>query len=75
MDSPGNLKRQCFHLGDSDRAAIERIRARLDLPSSALTIRYALRLLDKKLSENPPKNMVEMATQILGGEEIKERRS
>ena len=67
-----NLKRTCFHLGDQDRAAILRICERLDLPSAALAIRYALRALDKRLSENPPKNMVEMATQILGGVEANE---
>ena len=67
--SPGNLKRATFHLGDQDRQAIRRIRERLDLPSTALVIRYAVRLLDKRLSENPPKTMVEMATQILGGVE------
>lgn len=69
MDSPGGLKRACFHLGDQDRAAIERIRERLDLPSSALAIRYALRTLDKRLAENPPRTMVEAAL-LLGGKEV-----
>ena len=70
MDSPGNLKRSCFHLGDLDRLCIRRICERLDLPSAALAIRYAVRLLDKKLAETP--SMVETA-KLLGGTETGEK--
>jgi hypothetical protein len=61
-----NLKRSCHHLGDRDRACIKRICSRLDLPTAALAIRYAVRLLDKKLSEQP--TMTETAI-LLGGVE------
>lgn len=49
MTPAGGLKRTCFHLGDQDRAAISRICDRLDLPSSALAIRIAIRDLAKRL--------------------------
>lgn len=67
--SPGNLRRATFHLGDADRAAIRRIRERLDLSSTALVIRYALRLLDKRLAADQPLSMVDTAL-LLGGREV-----
>ena len=50
-DRPGNLKRSCFFLGDVDRAAIQRIREELELPSSALAIRLAIRQLAERLAQ------------------------
>jgi len=50
-NNPGNLKRTCLHLGDADRAAILKIRTDLELPSSALAVRYAIRLLAKRLAQ------------------------
>ena len=49
MTLAGGLRRTCFHLGDQDRVAIRRICDRLDLPSSALAIRIAIRDLAKRL--------------------------
>lgn len=49
--SAGGLRRTCIHLGDTDRAAIQQIKERLELPSSALAVRYALRLLAKRLAQ------------------------
>lgn len=49
MTPAGGLKRTCFHLADQDRLCIERIKLRLDLPSSALCIRVALRSLARRL--------------------------
>ena len=68
--SPGNLKRSCHHLGDQDREAIKRICERLDLPTGALAIRYAVRLLDRKLSETL--RMTETAI-LLGGVEVERK--
>ena len=48
--SAGNLKRTCLHLGDADRAAIQRIREELELPSSALAVRMAVRRLAERLA-------------------------
>lgn len=70
--SPGNLRRATFHLGDADRAAIRRIRERLDLPSTALVIRYAVRLLDKRLTENQPPLTPLSTALLLGGIEKEE---
>lgn len=70
-NSAGNLRRACFHLGDQDRQAIKRICEKLDLPTSALAIRYALRLLDKHLTNNPPRGMVEAAL-LVGGVEAED---
>jgi len=75
MDSPGNLKAHLFDLADQDREALARIRKKLDLPSNALAVRYALRVLEARLEGNPPKTMVEMATQILGGVEVTQQES
>jgi len=72
MSSAGGLKRSCFHLGDQDRAALSRICERLDLPSSALAIRIALRLLDKRLEENQPPLTPLGTALLLGGIEAKD---
>ena len=68
MDNAGSLKRTCIHLGDADRLAISRIRDLLDVPSDALVVRYAVRYLDRRLQESPPKTLLEMA-KALGGRE------
>lgn len=49
--SAGNLKRTCLHLGDADRAAIKKIREDLELPSSALAVRLAVRKLAERLAK------------------------
>jgi hypothetical protein len=67
---PTDLKAQLFDLSDFDRECLARIRERLDLPSNALCVRYALRALDRRLTEDPPKTMVEAAL-LLGGKEAK----
>lgn len=48
--SAGNLRRTCLHLGDADRAAIQKIREELELPSSALAVRMAVRRLAERLA-------------------------
>jgi hypothetical protein len=50
-NNPGGLKRTCLHLGDSDRAAIQKIRDELELPSSALAVRVAIRKLAERLAQ------------------------
>ena len=47
--STANLRRACIFLGDEDRAAIERIRRRLQLNSDGLAVRQAIRSLAKRL--------------------------
>jgi len=66
----GGLKRSCVFLGDFDRACLDRICAAMDLPSRALAVRYAVRNLDQRLRENPPRTPLEMAL-LLGGKEAK----
>lgn len=46
-----NLKAQLFDLADQDRACLERIKARLEIQSSALAVRIAIRDLAKRLSQ------------------------
>jgi hypothetical protein len=72
MSSPGNLKRVCFHLGDRDRQAIRSICEKLELPSGALAIRYALRALDKRLTENDPPLTPLGTALLLGGVEVED---
>ena len=50
-DSPGNLRRATFHLGDADRIALEKIRHELGLSSTALAIRVAIERLAEKLGQ------------------------
>lgn len=50
-NSSGNLKAQLFDLADQDRAAIARIRERLELNSNALAVRVAIRELARRLGE------------------------
>jgi hypothetical protein len=69
MSNAGGLKRTCYFIGDQDRLAISHIRGLLDFPSDALVVRYAVRYLDWRLAENPPKTMVETAL-MLGGREM-----
>ena len=61
--SAGNLKRTCLHLGDADRIAIQKIREELELPSSALAVRMAVRRLAERLA----RPMVETAL-AMGGQ-------
>ncbi len=49
MTTAGGLKRTHIFLGDQDRVAIERIKVRLELDSSALAVRVAIRDLAKRL--------------------------
>jgi len=49
MTHAGNLKPTLVNLGDRDRICIERIKDRLELDSSALAIRVAIRDLAKRL--------------------------
>ena len=68
--SAGNLKRTCLHLGDADRAAIQRIREELELPSSALAVRMAVRRLAERLA----RPMVETALAMGGQNERRNER-
>jgi len=52
--SSGNLKLHSFDLGDADRAAIVKIRERLQLNSGALAVRIALRRLAQQLDADHP---------------------
>ena len=49
--SPGGLRRKCVHLGTVDRAALEKIRQELELPSDALAVRVAIRRLAERLGQ------------------------
>ena len=51
MASAGNLKAHLFDLADEDRKCLERIKERLQLGSSALAVRIAIRELAKRLAE------------------------
>jgi hypothetical protein len=68
--SAGNLKRTCLHLGDADRAAILKIREELELPSSALAVRMAVRRLAERLA----RPMVETALAMGGQNERRNER-
>jgi hypothetical protein len=48
-NSCSSLKAQLFDLADQDRAAIARIRERLELNSNALAVRLAIRELARRL--------------------------
>jgi DNA-binding transcriptional regulator YiaG len=50
-----HLKAQLFDLADQDREAIARIRERLQLNSSALAVRLAIRDLARRLEEGDNK--------------------
>ena len=49
-------KAQLFDLYPQDRAALERIKERLQLSSSALALRLAIRDLARRLDEGEKKN-------------------
>jgi len=49
MDTHSNLRASLFDLADRDRAAIARIRERLELNSNALAVRIAIRELARRL--------------------------
>jgi hypothetical protein len=51
MASPGNLKLHSFDLADQDRRCLERIKQRLEISSSALAVRIAIRDLARRLSD------------------------
>jgi len=46
-----NLKAQLFDLADQDRECLESIKARLELTSSALAVRVAIRDLARRLEK------------------------
>ncbi len=54
MANPSNLKATLFDLADRDRAAIARIRERLELKSNALAVRLAIRDLARRLDTCRP---------------------
>lgn len=49
MNNPSNLRASLFDLADQDRAALARIRERLELNSNALAVRVAIRELARRL--------------------------
>jgi hypothetical protein len=52
MDNRSDLRAHLFDLADQDRECLERIKQRLEINSSALAVRLALRSLAKRLN-NP----------------------
>jgi hypothetical protein len=49
VNTPGSLRIHSFDLGDQDRARLDRIKKRLQLKSTALAIRLAIRDLAERL--------------------------